>query len=126
MSEMLNRAKTSILEWRMAICWFILFSVNSLATCLIASLVNCNWSQMDAQAKLLMALTVLANWTGTIMAFVSKAGSRIQQGQPLFPTGDTQFMTQTHSETDSVNLSPTISGPQPSPAAVTETKNRTK
>ena len=122
MSDMINKA----LEWKMAAVWFILFSFNSLATCLIASLVNCNWVQMDGKAKLLMGLVVFANWTGTIMALIVNAGKRIQQGQPLFPTGDTQFMTQTHSETDSVNLSPTISGPQPSPAAVTETKEQTK
>ena len=122
MSNIINKA----LEWKMAAVWFALFSLNSLGTSVMASLTGAEWSQLDGQSKFMICVAVFVNWTGTITAFISKAGSRIQQGQPLFPTGDTQFLTQTHSETDSVNLSPTISGPQPSPAAVTETKNRTK
>ena len=99
-----DSVKLNLIEFRMAIFWFCLFSVNSLCTCLIASLVNCNWSQMDGQSRLLLYLTVAANWTGCVMAFVSKQASRIKKTGGIFPD-DTQFITRAHSETDSFKIS---------------------
>ena len=89
MSDTINKARLALIEYKMAIFWFCLFSVNSLCTCIVASLVNCNWSQMDGQAKILFFLTVIANWTGTVMAFVSKQASRIKQTGEIFSSEST-------------------------------------
>lgn len=68
-------------EWRIAILWFILFSVNALCTSVMASLMGTNWAQLGEQQKFEICIAVAANWTGTIMAFLSKASGKIASGK---------------------------------------------
>lgn len=81
--EKINNLTASVLEWRLAAFWFILFSVNSLCTAITAALVGADWATMDAQARFMVCVAVVLNWTGTIMAFVSKNATKISQGKPF-------------------------------------------
>ncbi|MDE2101569.1 MAG: hypothetical protein KGL39_30265 [Patescibacteria group bacterium] len=95
MSELVQKSKSTIWEWRLAIIWFCLFSLYSLITSMLASLTGAKWDTLDGQAKFLIILAILANWLGTIMAFVSNAAKRIKQTGDPFPAGDTQFFPKT-------------------------------
>jgi sterol desaturase/sphingolipid hydroxylase (fatty acid hydroxylase superfamily) len=77
MIEMLNKAKTQWLAYRMAVAWFVMFSVNSLCTSILASLTGAKWDSIDWQQKFLICVSVLGNWTGTIMAFFSKQSQKM-------------------------------------------------
>lgn len=77
---------TSILEWRMAIFWFVLFSVNSLCTAITAALAGTEWAHIDDQAKFMVYVAIVMNWTGTIMAYVSKNANKISHGK-MFDEG---------------------------------------
>lgn len=79
LSDGASEAKIKLLEWRMAICWFVLFSTVSLASALVSSLVNSRWDMMEAQDKILMTLTVFISWGTTMMAFFSKAAKKVEQ-----------------------------------------------
>lgn len=68
-------------EMRLAVVWFILFSLNSLFTCFVAVSAGCVWSNLDTQSRITVVIGGLANWTGTIMAFISKASRKIESGQ---------------------------------------------
>jgi hypothetical protein len=67
-------------KFRMAILYCVLFSINSLLTTLIASLVNADWSVMNGQSRLLLYFVVGANWTGTMLAFMSKNSKKLEDG----------------------------------------------
>lgn len=74
-----NAVKTikQILAWRIAIIMFALFSLNSLCTAIIAALTGTVWNELDGQAKFLIILAIFVNWSGTIMAFLSKAAQKM-------------------------------------------------
>lgn len=94
MSELMNKAKSSIWEFRVAIGWFIMFSINALCSAIMISLLNTTWSNLDGEAKFLIVVGVVWNWTNTIMAFTSKQAARIKQTGDIFPmSGDTGFVT---------------------------------
>lgn len=93
MSEVISQAKASIWEWRVAIMYFILFSINSLSTVLLATLTGVNWTALPTQGKVMIVIAVIANWTGTIMAFVSQQAKRIKKTGDIFSSGDTQVFT---------------------------------
>lgn len=95
MPDSIKNAGTNIWEFRMAIFWFILFSTNALGTAVIASLTGTDWETLDPQDKFMICVAVFVNWTGTIMAFMSKQAGRIKQTGQIFPigTGDTQIIT---------------------------------
>lgn len=80
-------------EMRIAIMWFFLFSVNSLCTAVMASLTGSHWATLDAQSKFMICLMVTLNWTGTIMAYISKQSQRIQQGKSFSLGGDDTTIT---------------------------------
>jgi len=93
-----SNAKVNIWEFRMAIFWFLLFSVNSLTTAINGALMGTQWSTLDGQTKFMIVFSIASNWTGTIMAFTSKQANRIKTTGDLFPLGgssDTQFLQQT-------------------------------
>ena len=85
MSESIANAGNKIWEMRLAIFWFVLFSVNSLCTCIVASMAGCVWDNIGPQDKFTMVVAIAGNWTGTIMAFVSKESSRIKKTGEIFP-----------------------------------------
>lgn len=66
---------------------FCLFSLNSLGTSIIASLMGTNWDTITGQQKFEIIVAILVNWTGMIMAFFSKATQKVQKD------GFTGFLT---------------------------------
>jgi hypothetical protein len=120
MSDMIKNAKAMMWEWRVAAFWFFLFSVNTLFTSITAALVGTDWATLDAQSKFMIFIAVAGNWTGTIMAFISKQAGRIQKTGLPFPAPDeTSFITRTQTQTDSLKISP----PPAAPAAETNKTN---
>jgi len=79
---------------RMAWIYGVLFSLNALTTCLIASLSNAKWASLDSQSKFLMVVVIFGNWSGVIMAFLSKTVARMEAGKDPIPSpgnGTDQF-----------------------------------
>ncbi len=74
-----GEAKIKVLEWYMAVCWFVLFTINALCTAILASLVNSDWDNMNHQSKFLMVVAVLGSWANTMLAFFSKAAKKVEQ-----------------------------------------------
>lgn len=66
----------TVLEYRLAVFWFCLFSVNSLCTSISASMAGAVWSNLGPQDRFAIYVAVIGNWTGTIMAFLSKAAQK--------------------------------------------------
>lgn len=85
MSTFITQAKA----WKFAIFWFVLFSVNALCTSVMAALTGADWATLDPQSKFMICVAILGNWTGTIMAFMSKAAKKIESGQLPFDDGTT-------------------------------------
>lgn len=83
--ELLNKAKLQWLAYRLAIMWFALFSLNALCTAITASIVGKNWGELSSQDKFIIVVLITQNWTGTIMAFFSKATQKLSSGEA--PTG---------------------------------------
>jgi len=65
----------------MAIIYCFLFTVNSLGTVVVAGLVNSDWEAMNKQSKFLFFAMVTINWTGTMMAFLSRNAKKIEDGE---------------------------------------------
>lgn len=80
---------------RLAILWAFLFSLNALSTCIMVGLGNAVWDQMRLQAKFVLCLGVFANWSGTMMAYISKAVANIEHGKILPTNGENSLLTKT-------------------------------
>jgi len=78
MSRILTQARRAALEWKMALLWFILFSVNSLGTCILSASAGSVWSNLGTQEKVTVVIAVFTNWAGSIMAFFSKSAKKVQ------------------------------------------------
>jgi hypothetical protein len=87
----MNAFMDTVSTWRFAILYFLLFSINALCTSITAALVGSDWANLDRQSKFMICIAVLANWTGCLLAFISKAAKKVESGQPLF--SDTTFIT---------------------------------
>lgn len=114
----ISSAASTLWEWRIAIIMFMLFSINSLCMITLASLAGADWVMLDKQAKFMIYIAIMGNWTGTILAFVSKQAARIKKTGEILPEdGGTQFITratqQTQSETVKVSSTPPASIVQP-------------
>jgi len=94
--DLFSKATLQVLGWRIAVAWFILFSFNSLLTATIAALTGTKWNTLDAQAHFLIVCAILANWTGTIMAFVSKAASKVKNELENVNSTVTKTTSDTH------------------------------
>lgn len=64
---------SSVWAWRIAILWFLVFSINALGTSAIASLTGAKWEHLDTQEKILIVIGITVNWTNTIGAFLHNA-----------------------------------------------------
>lgn len=73
MKALLTQAKLNFVQYWIAGVWFVLFSLNALATSIIAALTGAKWDQISGQEKFLICVAIFANWSGVIMAFMSKA-----------------------------------------------------
>lgn len=80
----MNRIIKSTLESKMTIVWIALFSINSLCTCVVASMAGSVWSLCDTQTKFTMIVAIIGNWTGTMMAYMKQNLKKIEKGQLPF------------------------------------------
>lgn len=72
---------------KVTILFFVLFSVNSLASVILAALTGAQWSELDAQSRFMIVLAITANWTGVLMAFFRSSINKLAAGQnPLIDT----------------------------------------
>ena len=88
----------SIWKFRMAIIYCFLFTINSLGTVVVAGLVNSDWYAMNTQSKFLFYAMVTINWTGTMMAFLSRNAKKLEDGD-LPDDSSTTTTVQTASQT---------------------------
>ena len=91
-SKVINGAAQSLAN-RMALVWFCLFTFAALANSVVTALYGMRWSQIDAQDRLVVGLLIFSNWATTMMAFFSKAISRLQKGESPVTDGDDQIIT---------------------------------
>lgn len=97
-----TNTKSAIIEWRMAICWFVLFSTVSLAAATMGALTNANWSTMDGQGKFQMLLAIFVSWGTTMMAFFSKAAKKVEN--EILPEGGSSIQTVQTTQTDTQSV----------------------
>lgn len=95
MSEAIKAIGLGAARYKLVIFYILLFSMNSLASAVIASFMNTDWSALTTTAKFLLICVIFQNWTGVMLAFFNKSISRVEQGKELIDTGDTQTFTQT-------------------------------
>lgn len=93
MSRIFAAAKENLLYYRLAYVYAFLFSLNSACTAIATSLANAEWSDLSGSSKFMVVILIVANWTGTMLAFLNKTLSRLQQGQTLVETGNTTTIT---------------------------------
>ena len=83
--------KENIIKYRLAIFYGVLFSFNALASAITASFLNVEWDSLSGTSKFLLIIVVAQNWTGTMLAFMSKTIARLDQGlDPVPPPSDMQ------------------------------------
>ena len=95
MNGPLNEAQQRKLYWWAVFLYFGLLSANSLFTATLASLVGTKWDAITTQEKFLIVISILANWTGLVLAFVRSSIGRIVHGKPPIETGDTERIQRT-------------------------------
>lgn len=95
MSDFLTTAKDAVAYHWLTVVYFLLFSINSLALAIVASLMNAEWSELSHSSKFLVVVVIIGNWTNTMLSFINKTLHRAEQGKPLIETGDTTTITKT-------------------------------
>lgn len=93
MKEFLTSARKTLVYYWLAYVYVFLFSLNSLSTAMIASLINTQWGSLNSTDKFLIVLAVVSNWTGTMLALVNKTLHRLQEGKSLIESGNTEIIT---------------------------------
>jgi hypothetical protein len=73
-----------VVYYRMVIFYIVLFSINSLATAIVASFMNNEWFNMSYTTRFLVVVIVIQNWTGTLLAFFNKSVSNVESGKTIF------------------------------------------
>lgn len=110
----MNNIKKLALQYKVAIGFGILFSLNSLFTAILISFLNTDWSSLNGTSKFLLIVGILQNWTGTLLAFFNKTIARVEQGKFPIDTGDTQIMTKTSVEQTQIKTNEkTTANPNP-------------
>jgi hypothetical protein len=99
---MFDKAKLAVIEFKIAICYFILFSINTLCSAIIISLTGKDWSTLKTQDHFLIIIAIIMNWTGTIIAFISQAARRIKQTNN---NSDTQYWMNSSTTTNTTSSS---------------------
>lgn len=87
--------KATILEYRMAIFYGILFSIGSLIGSTLTALQGTTWVMLDTQAKVMIILSVSGSWITTMLAFISTQSKRIKKTGDIFPIDDSDVTQQT-------------------------------
>lgn len=104
------------LALRMAIIWFFLFTFAALGNAIITAFYGMRWSQMERQDVVMVFILIFVNWATVMMAFFSKAISRVQKGELPIAEGDTQLIRRTDDDRiRQVTTSRTVVESQPPP-----------
>lgn len=83
--EITSNIVSTAAGYHMAILWFVLFSVNALCTSIVASMAGCVWGNLGTQEKFTIVMAIIGNWTGTIMAYISKSSKKIEPEENTEP-----------------------------------------
>lgn len=109
--------------YRIAIAWALLYITASIITSTLAGIVNVDVTKLNTQAKIILILTVLGNVISTVMAFLSNAAKKLEDGKlpingaaDVKTPNDTTFTKKTEITTTSVQqtnekVNPISSGP---------------
>ena len=95
MSAIFQASREHLTYYWLAYCYGFLFSLNALVTAIIASFMNTEWGTLTPTKKFLLICVILANWTGTMIAFLNRTLSRLRDGLPPIQTGDTSAFVKT-------------------------------
>lgn len=87
----LDAKQQARLYWAGVILYFGLFSFNAWATSTLAALIGVKWEILTMQEKFLIAVAIVANWTGLVLVFVQKGMQRLVAGKPPI-NGDTDHI----------------------------------
>ena len=94
MKDLIKEAKRLALS--MAVIWFMLFTFAALGNSIITAFYGMRWVEMDLQDRVMVMILIFVNWATVMMAFFSKAISRVSRGEsPITEGGDTQLIQRT-------------------------------
>ena len=79
----------TIRAYRMVIFIGVLFTLNALASTIIAAFMNVEWEMLSKTSKFVLVWLIIQNWTGTMLAFMNKTLRRLESGKPPIDTGET-------------------------------------
>lgn len=89
-----ERIRTSVWVYRLAIAWAVFFLVGSVCTSILGSLQNVDWYELNGQSRFLTIVAIVGNVANTMMAFISKAATKVESGKPLVDGGTDFFKKQ--------------------------------
>ena len=89
----LDQQQQARLYWWGTLIFFVLYTINSLTSAMMVSLVVTKWNLTSPQERFLIVIGIFQNWTGMVIAFLHGKLARIVKGQPLVETGDTEQIT---------------------------------
>ena len=81
MSELISRAKLSILLWWSVISYVALFTIQSLCTAVIGAVTGKVWENLTRTEKIIITCTIVAQWSTTMLAFLNSAINTIKKAE---------------------------------------------
>ena len=69
-------------QYRVALFYFALFSLNALGTCVVTALTGKEWGELSATQHVIIVAGIGTNWTGLMMAFLSQKARRLDDKKP--------------------------------------------
>lgn len=86
--ELTSKAKEITALWWLAAVWFLLFTCAALGNSIITAFYGMRWKEMDWQDRIMIGILIFVNWATVMMAFFSRAISRVSRGQLPIQDGD--------------------------------------
>lgn len=93
MKSFISSIQKNAVIWGIVVLHTILFTISSMASCIMGSLVGTNWATLDNQGRFMVVLAVLVNWALVMMAFLNKSVQKIQQGAIPIGSEDAEIIT---------------------------------
>ena len=85
MTDWFSTQGKKLLEMKLGIAWFCIFTLGSLCSCIIAALQGVEWEKIDHQARFLIVVAIILNLSNTIGAFINQAITKLSKGQNPLP-----------------------------------------
>ena len=79
MSELISKAKLSLLLWWSVISYILLFTVQTLCTAIIGTLTGKVWHTLTTTEKIIVVCSIIAQWSTTMIAFLNTAINQIKK-----------------------------------------------